>query len=118
MYLTEKVRNISRRLLQAYGPRKIKRYLWNIEFSRGRWDCLDQTPGDCLYPYIEKYANHGSILDLGCGSGSTASDLATDTYRDYTGIDISDVALDKARKSAEKNGRKGKTLFFQSDIFS
>jgi len=118
MYLIEKTRNVFRRALQEYGPRKIKRRLWNIEFSRGRWDCLDQTQGDCLYPFIEKHAKGGSILDLGCGSGNTGSELAADSYRDYTGVDVSDVAIEKAKKSTEKCGRADKSRFFESDILT
>ncbi len=59
MHLAGRVRNILRGLLQAYGSSSMKRYVWNSEFLRGRWDCLDRTPGDCVYPYVEKYANRG-----------------------------------------------------------
>ena len=90
--------------------------LWDAEFSQARWDCLDITVGDCVYSYVEKAANGGSILDLGCGSGSTANELNPNTYRDYTGVDISAVALDKARIRTEKNGRIGKSQYFQSDV--
>jgi SAM-dependent methyltransferase len=118
MYITEKARNILRSAIQRYGPPRIKRSLWNAEFMGGRWDCLDDTPGDCVYPYVEKYAANGSILDLGCGSGSTANELATTSYRDYVGVDISDVAIGKAIKRTEKNRRADKSRFFQSDFFS
>jgi SAM-dependent methyltransferase len=118
MQLPQKVRNKVRALLQAYGTRNVKMYLWDAEFSQGRWDCLDTTPGDCVYSYIEKAANGGSILDLGCGSGSTANELSANTYRDYTGVDISDVAIDRARKRTEENGRADKSRFFQADVSS
>ena len=118
MYLAQQVRNKLRALLQAYGTKRIKSYLWNAEFSKGRWDCLNGTPEDCLYPYLEKYANRGSILDLGCGSGSTGNELAATTYREYTGVDISDVAIEKARTRTEDDGRTDKNRYIQSDIFS
>jgi SAM-dependent methyltransferase len=118
MYLIEKTRNVFRRALQEFGPRSVKRRLWNVEFSGGRWDCLNQTQGDCLYPYIEKYVRGGSILDLGCGSGNTGAELAADSYRDYTGVDVSDVAIEKAKKSTEKCARTGKNRFFESDILT
>ena len=118
MYLAQKVRNKLRALVQCYGTENLKSHLWNSEFSRGRWDCLEATPSDCVYPYIEKYANNGSILDLGCGSGSTGNELAENSYQDYTGVDISDVAVSKARKRTEDNGRAAKSRFFQSDVFS
>lgn len=105
-------------MLQAYGTKSVKRRLWNVEFGQGRWDCLDRTLGDCVYPYVEKYANNGSILDLGCGSGSTGNELNADKYHDYTGVDISDVAIEKAKKKSEENCRGGKNRYFQSDFFS
>ena len=118
MYIAEKARNALRRLLQDYGTPRMKRSLWNAEFLGGRWDCLDTTLGDCVYPFVEKYASNGSVLDLGCGSGSTANELAITSYRDYTGVDISDVAIDKAIRRTERNGRAGKSRFFQGDFFS
>ncbi|MGA3316333.1 MAG: class I SAM-dependent methyltransferase [Candidatus Korobacteraceae bacterium] len=107
-----------RGLLQAYGTPSIKKFLWNVEFSGGRWDCLDTTPGDCVYRYVEKYAAKGSILDLGCGSGSTANELAATTYRQYTGVDISDVAIAKAISRTQETGREQKADFFQFDFSS
>ncbi len=76
------------------------------------------TPDDCVYPYVEKHAKRGSILDLGCGSGSTANELASDTYREYVGVDISDVAISKAINVTKENLRLDKNTFIQDDIFS
>jgi SAM-dependent methyltransferase len=118
MYLVEKARNILRSLLQTYGPRSVKSSLWNIEFLQNRWDCLNDTSNDFLYPYLDKYANNGSILDLGCGTGNTGSELSANVYRDYTGVDISDVAIDKAIKRALENGRTDRNRYLKSDIFS
>jgi SAM-dependent methyltransferase len=115
MQVTRKLRNLSRALLQRYGTKTIKTYLWNSEFSRGRWACLDSTPGDCIYSVLEKYAGNGSILDLGCGSGSTGNELAP-TYAHYTGVDISDVALETARKRSADNRRGEKNRYVHSDI--
>jgi SAM-dependent methyltransferase len=118
MNLFKRLRNRIRALLQAYGNRRIKRYLWNTEFSKGQWNCLDGTTGDCLYPYLEKYANQGSILDLGCGSGNTGNELPEGCYGEYIGVDISDVAIGKSQQRSEENGRAAKNRYFQSDIFS
>lgn len=118
MSIAQKTRNVLRGLLQAYGTRNLKRQLWNIEFAQGRWDCLDRTPGDCVYPYVEKFVNNGAILDLGCRSGSTGNELGATTYQHYTGVDISDVAIEKARKRTTENRRGDKNHYFQSDIFS
>ncbi|MGD1216137.1 MAG: hypothetical protein ABR861_14245 [Terriglobales bacterium] len=61
MSLAKWIRNVTRRFLQAYGTEKVKSHLWDLEFAQGRWDCLDSTPGDCMYAFIEKYASKGSI---------------------------------------------------------
>ena len=118
MYMVQKLWNAMRGMLQAYGGHDIKRHLWNSEFSKGRWDCLDTSSDDRVYSYVEKYANNGSILDLGCGSGSTGNELDQSAYREYIGVDISDVAIDKARRRSEANGRTSKNFYFQSDIAS
>lgn len=118
MGLANRIRNVTRGLLQAYGTEKVKSHMWDVEFAHGRWDCLASTPGDCVYPFIEKYANTGSILDLGCGSGSTGNEIAETAYRDYTGVDISRVATSKAKRRTEENGRADKNRFFQSDVSS
>jgi SAM-dependent methyltransferase len=95
----------------------MKRLLWNTEFSNGRWECLDDTAVDCLYPFVEKYGRDGSILDLGCGSGNTATEVAT-VYSDYTGVDISDVAIRRAFEKSISHGRAAINQFAHSDIAS
>jgi SAM-dependent methyltransferase len=114
--LTQRLRNKIRRVFEIYGTPKVKQWLWDAQFSQGRWDCLDTTPGDCVYSRIEKSANGGSILDLGCGSGSTANELDASTYQDYTGVDISKVAIGKAQRMTEENSRGHKSRFYQSDL--
>lgn len=109
------VRNTVRRAIQTYGPGHLKRALWNYEFSRGHWNQLYATVGDFVCRYIERYAAQGSILDLGCGSGSTAVD-PTLTYRDYTGVDISDVAIHAAVQRLKGSDRAGRARFVEADI--
>ena len=114
----QRVRNGIRGFLQAYGSGTIKRYLWNGEFARGRWNCPDRPATDFAYPYVEKYASHGSILDLGCGAGRAANELDVTAFHQYTGIDVSDVALETARTAAAAAGRSAQVRFRQSDIAS
>jgi SAM-dependent methyltransferase len=114
----KRVQNKVRGLLLARGPERIKRSLWNAEFARGRWDNLAETHGDCIYPFLERYGNGGSILDLGCGSGNTGAEIAANAYHEYTGVDISDRAIDEARKKAEEKGRSDKNHYLQCDISS
>jgi 2-polyprenyl-6-hydroxyphenyl methylase/3-demethylubiquinone-9 3-methyltransferase len=101
-----------------HAPSNIKRLFWDREFSSGKWNFIDDTAGDCVYPYLEKYVASGSILDLGCGPGNTANEVATTTYRVYVGVDISEVALKKARKRTQQNGRADKNQFVCADILT
>jgi len=116
--MAKRLQNAVRGVLQAYGTTYVKKFLWNSEFSRGRWDCLDATPGDCVYPCLEKYANSGSILDLGCGSGSTGNELSSTAYHRLVGVDISDVAVEKSRRRTEENRREDKNHYICSDVFN
>jgi len=102
--------------LKSYGPSNIKKLLWNQEFSSGKWNFIDNTAGDCVYPHLASHLHNGSILDLGCGPGNTASELPATAYQNYVGVDISEAALDKARKRTEEAGRVGKNLFVKDDF--
>jgi len=116
LYLTTKFRNVLRGMLQKAGSARVKKNLWDKEFANGRWDYLDNTPEDCVYGFIEKYGRGGSILDLGCGSGNSGNELAANAYQEYTGVDVSEVAVEKARARSQGNGRMQKNRYFQSDI--
>lgn len=94
----------------------MKQRLWDGEFASGRWECLEDMPGDCLYPFVEKYAANGGILDLGCGPGATGNELDASKYSHYTGVDISEVAIAKARARTSHNDRAGKNEYVQADI--
>lgn len=56
-------------------------------------------------------------MDLGCGPGNTANELAP-IYRNYVGMDISEEALAKARRRSEQDGRSGKNSFERGDFLS
>lgn len=106
----------ARAAIASYGPSTIKKALWDREYSAGNWNFNDDTLGDCVYPFLEKYAQKGSILDIGCGSGNTANEVELSAYSSYVGVDISEAALEKARKRSERNGRANKNIFVQADF--
>jgi SAM-dependent methyltransferase len=54
-------------------------------------------PKDFVLPHLNAHARGGSILDLGCGPGAIGEAIDPTTYRHYLGVDISDVAIEKAR---------------------
>lgn len=116
MYIARRALNFVQGFLWSYAPSSVKKRLWDRDFSGGKWDFIDNTVGDCVYPHLEKYAEGGDILDLGCGPGNTANELAFGTYGRYIGVDISEVALEKARKRTRENGRTDKNSFVRSDF--
>jgi SAM-dependent methyltransferase len=116
MKMMDRTTNFVVAALKSYGPSRVKKLLWDKEFSGSKWNFIDNTAGDCVYRNLEKYANNGSILDLGCGPGNTANELVATVYESYVGVDISQAALEKARKRTVKNGREAKNVFFQGDF--
>lgn len=118
MYMLNRSLRFVRGALLSYGPSRIKKLFWDREFSSGKWNFIDNTAGDCVYSYLEKYTQNGSILDLGCGPGNTANELAETAYRAYIGVDISEEALAKARRRSETSGRADKNLFERGDFLS
>lgn len=118
MYIVDRTLTFARGFIASYGPSGIKKRLWDKEFSGTKWDFIDNTSGDCVYPTLEKYANKGDILDLGCGPGNTANELAENAYQRYVGVDISEAALAKAVKRTEESGRAGKNSFVNSDFLN
>ena len=116
MYIVQRTMVFVQGFLSSYGPSSIKKLLWDRDFSGNKWDFIDNTVGDCIYPHLERYARNGSILDLGCGPGNTANELNPSVYQSYVGIDISEVALAKAVKRTQENSRAEKNSFVCSDF--
>lgn len=64
------------------------------------------TNGECDFIEVELKSNKRlKILDVGCGTGRHAIELAKRGYS-VTGIDLSDSQLAKAKEKAEKNNLK------------
>jgi SAM-dependent methyltransferase len=114
--IAERTANFVVAFLKSYGPSSLKKYFWDKEFSGTKWDFIDHTEGDCVYECLEKYAKNGSILDLGCGPGNTANEMAPSVYQSYVGVDISEAALAKARKRTIEDGRVNKNTFVRGDF--
>src|SRR6185436_19758258 len=94
--LKVKFKNLLRGLKQVWGTARMKQELWDREYAAGKWNHCENTAGDRIYAFVEKYCRNGSILDMGCGSGNTSNELDANRYGDYTGVDVSDVAVQKA----------------------
>lgn len=118
MYLVDRTARFLRGALLSYGPRNVKRLVWNKEFAGTKWNFIDHTAGDCVYPVLAKYASNGSILDLGCGPGNTANELNEAYYANYLGVDISEAALAKAVRRTKESGRTDKNRFTTGDFLT
>jgi SAM-dependent methyltransferase len=114
--MTQRIASFARGLVKRYGPSSIKQFLWDQEFSGDKWNFIDNTLGDCVYPYLAKYARGGDILDLGCGPGNTASELEESAYSHYLGVDVSEAALTKAARRTVDGGRTHKNAFLRADF--
>jgi 2-polyprenyl-3-methyl-5-hydroxy-6-metoxy-1,4-benzoquinol methylase len=104
-------------MLLSYGPTTFKKRVWDKEYSSQKWNFADNTVGDCVYAHLEKYIANGNILDIGCGSGNTATEMAP-TYQSYIGVDISEEALSKAAKRSLETGRQDKNRFECGDFLT
>jgi len=116
MYIVERSLRVAESFLKAYGPTNIKKYFWEKEYSGDKWNFADDTAGDCVYTHLAKFSVNGKILDLGCGSGNTANEMAMTAYESYLGVDISEAALAKAARRSKMNGRQGKNSFECGDL--
>lgn len=115
MYVTRRAWEILRGLIHKYGSEVLKKRLWNRDYSRGMYG-YGCSAGDFLYPYLVKHAHRGSILDLGCGEGTTENELDQQAYTECVGVDISDVAIARAKAWSERTGRVGRNKFNCCDI--
>jgi 2-polyprenyl-3-methyl-5-hydroxy-6-metoxy-1,4-benzoquinol methylase len=116
LYLVDRTIRFVRGVLLSYGPQGIKQRVWDREYRRNMWQFRDHTAGDCVYPHLESHTHHGSILDLGCGSGNTATELSDAAYASYLGVDISEAALEKASTRTKESGREEKNRFARADF--
>ena len=116
MYIVQRTVTFVRGFLLSYGPTKVKKGIWDREFVGDKWNFMNDTSSDCVYSHLEKHTRCGDILDLGCGPGNTANELAETSYRNYVGVDISEAALAKGVLRTKENGRADKNSFVCSDF--
>ena len=76
MYIVDRTARFVRGFLLSYGPSNIKKRFWDKEYSEEKWSFAYNTVGDCVYNHLEKHTKNATILDIGCGSGNTATEMA------------------------------------------
>ena len=65
---------------------------------------------------LKPFVKNNNIVELGCGSGLLAKTFLDLNCKSYTGFDISQNAISRAKNIAKKNNFPDKIKFFASDI--
>ncbi|QNN43957.1 class I SAM-dependent methyltransferase [Pedobacter roseus] len=81
---------------------------WNEQYLNGDWDCLASELEECRFAAvrnsIDKHCNQKSkVLDVGCGAGLLLKNAKHSIFDQYIGIDISNVAIERARTNKKSN---------------
>lgn len=78
-----------------------ERHLWDARWADGSYTARPEHS-----PFLDRWLGHvprGRALDLACGTGRNALHLARQGF-DVTAIDVSGVAIERARAAAEAEG--------------
>ncbi len=94
-------------IFKPYKNFEIKKEKWDDEYSRGRWDYLNDLDELSRYSIIIGYINHiknnAEVLDVGCGKGVLLNKLREIGYKNYFGIDLSEAAIGVALDEYKDN---------------
>ena len=79
--------------------------LWNEQYRAGLWSYL-RDPAELarygvLAAFCERLTPCRRVLDVGCGEGILRDFLRRGEYQRYLGIDVSEVAIEAARRGAD-----------------
>jgi 2-polyprenyl-3-methyl-5-hydroxy-6-metoxy-1,4-benzoquinol methylase len=114
--MIKKILRFAKKILKGGHPVKIKysRDEWDTQFTRGKWDfLLNEHQNIILVAHsirrLVPDSGFLNVLDIGCGNGALAREFLHDRIK-YTGTDISQIALEEARKNFP-NG-----TFFQASM--
>jgi 2-polyprenyl-3-methyl-5-hydroxy-6-metoxy-1,4-benzoquinol methylase len=112
-----RVANRARKLLSMvtpYEPMGQGKKLLDTQYASAEWDYL-RSIGEAprfgvVSAYCRQLGSDGSLLEVGCGEGFLLEQLDRSRYAHFTGVDISAVAIDRARKLEDQ-----RTTFVCSD---
>jgi SAM-dependent methyltransferase len=98
--------------LRAWFRREILRdraERWNHQYATGRWEGLkaavENARLDACVALLCRHAPGGRLLEIGCGEALLQRRLAPDDYQSLVGVDISEVAVARARAFADHRAR-------------
>jgi SAM-dependent methyltransferase len=113
--LLRPLRAVAKRL----GRTSWKEAAWNAEYARGQHLHEDRSGRpSAISALVERHARGGDILDLGCGDGHVGLGLDPEAYSSYTGVDISPIAVEEARRKlkARADVRATRNSFVAADV--
>ena len=97
-----------------YRPMPGGTQLLDKEYADGSWDYLADLSElgrfSVLAGYCQSLADRPNILEIGCGEGLLAQRVCQTRLAAYTGVDISETAISRAREKAT-----AKTTFIAAD---
>ena len=100
--------------IRAYQELKYNKTDWEEQYTNGYWEMLQNIREFGHYSIIAGYYQFRNkprhILDIGCGEGLLQKYLKVHTYSTYLGIDLSEIAIQKAQTLSDNN-----TQFIQAD---
>lgn len=74
---------------------------WDRQYRQGEWRFLREPDELARYSVIAAYLHHlcpgGAVLDVGCGEGILREQMCFYGGAPYTGIDLSEAAIEDAR---------------------
>ena len=100
------------RLLRLLG---MQQYSWNSQYRAGVWKADSSGRSPATIERVKKLCKGGLLVEFGCGEGSLPCSISHTTYAQYVGIDISDVAIERAKARAKREEIEN-YKFIQADM--
>jgi trans-aconitate methyltransferase len=88
--------------LTRFAPKCLRSVAFDTKYRRGDWDFAKEGP-DPVGDFVRRFANHGDVLLMGCGSAFVLRDLNPREFTSVLGIDLSAEAIRRARRYAAPN---------------
>jgi 2-polyprenyl-3-methyl-5-hydroxy-6-metoxy-1,4-benzoquinol methylase len=103
-------------LVTRFGGPTLRGLAFDEKFRSGEWD-FASGPSSELVQIVERYAQGGDILMLGCGTASIAGALQSDRFATFLGVDLSREAITRASQHSNHRIRfqVGNMVRFVSD---
>ena len=89
------------RLLRVFQLDKLS---WDKQFEAGVWCRGPQCPE--TLKLVQQLCKNGNLLEFDCGEGNLPFSLPAGTFSSYLGYDISQIAIEKAKRRVVEQGVK------------